>query len=69
MSGDDALRDMSKVIRDVNEILGLSSATIGRLLLNHFHWDRDVLTGKRNSFHRIQCVLLLGLARSLLGRS
>jgi hypothetical protein len=43
MSGDDALRQMAKIVRDVNEVLGLPSTTIVRLLLNHYHWDQNVL--------------------------
>jgi hypothetical protein len=50
MNEDDALTEMSKIIKDINEVLGLPSATIVRLLLNYFRWDKDILTGKIKSF-------------------
>jgi hypothetical protein len=46
MSEDDALKEMKKIIKEVNEILDLPSTTMVRLLLNYFHWDKDTLTGK-----------------------
>ena len=45
MNEEDALKEMRKLIAEANEILGLSSNAIVRLLLNHFRWDRDTLTG------------------------
>ena len=47
---------MSKIVRNISEVLGLSSTTIVRLLLNHFRWDQNVLTGRQRSFHLIQCM-------------
>jgi len=47
MTEDDILKEIKKVVREVSEILGLPSATIVRLLLNYFHWDKDTLTGSR----------------------
>ncbi|UJR26964.1 hypothetical protein I4U23_008271 [Adineta vaga] len=46
LSEEDALKEMKKTIREINEILGLSSTTIVRLLLNHFRWDQDTLTDR-----------------------
>lgn len=47
MNEDDALKEIKKVVRDANEVLGLPSTTMVRLLLNYFHWDKDTLTGKQ----------------------
>jgi hypothetical protein len=46
MNEDDARKEMAEIIREINEILNLPSATMVRLLLNYFHWDKDILTGK-----------------------
>jgi hypothetical protein len=46
MNEDDAHKEMAETIREINEILNLPSATMVRLLLNYFHWDKDILTGK-----------------------
>lgn len=56
MSEDDAFREMSKIVRNINEVLGLSSTTIVRLLLNHFRWDPNVLTGRQKNFRLIYCM-------------
>jgi hypothetical protein len=47
MNEDDVLNEIKKTVKEVNDILGLSSTTIVRLLLNYFHWDKDTLTGKK----------------------
>jgi hypothetical protein len=46
MNEDDILKEIKKIVKEVNEILGLPSTTMVRLLLNYFHWDKDTLTGK-----------------------
>ncbi|CAF0955219.1 unnamed protein product [Adineta steineri] len=46
MNEDDALKEMSKLIREANEIINLSSTTIVRLLLHHFNWDINTLTDR-----------------------
>ena len=46
MNEDEALKEIEKIVKEVNEILGLPSTTMVRLLLNYFHWDKDTLTGK-----------------------
>jgi hypothetical protein len=46
MNEDDARKEMAEIIREINEILNLPSDTMVRLLLNYFHWDKDILTGK-----------------------
>lgn len=45
LSEKDVLKEIQKIIREVIEILGLQSTTLVRLLLNHCHWDQDLLTG------------------------
>ena len=67
MTEDDAYKEMNKIVKEVNEILGLPSTTMVRLLLNYFHWDKDTLTGRIN--RRISPRKLLFIFRSLLGRS
>ena len=42
---DEALKEMTKIAKEVNEILGLPSTTLVRLILNYFRWDKDILTG------------------------
>ncbi|CAF3649474.1 unnamed protein product [Rotaria socialis] len=46
MNEDDALQDMANTIKEIKEILGLSSVTIVRLLLNHFRWDQYTLNDR-----------------------
>lgn len=46
MTEDEILKEIKKTVREVSEILGLSSTTIVRLLLNYFHWDKDTLTDR-----------------------
>ena len=46
MNTDEAVKQMSKTIAETNEILGLPSITMVRLLLDYFHWDKSTLTGK-----------------------
>ena len=46
MNEDDARKEMTKIIDEVNEVLNLPSTTMVRLLLNYFHWDKNTLTGK-----------------------
>ncbi|CAF3084794.1 unnamed protein product [Rotaria socialis] len=42
----EALHEITKAAKDVNEILNLPSTTLVRLILNNFHWDQDTLTEK-----------------------
>ncbi|CAF1091786.1 unnamed protein product [Rotaria sordida] len=44
MTEDDVLKEITKIIKEVNEILNLQSTTLVRLILNYFHWDKDTLT-------------------------
>jgi len=37
MTEDDVLKEIEKVVKEVNEILGLPSTTMVRLLLNYLH--------------------------------
>ncbi|CAF3039456.1 unnamed protein product [Rotaria sp. Silwood2] len=46
MNEDDVLKEMTKIIKEINEVLGLSSVAMARLLLNYFHWDKDTLTDR-----------------------
>jgi len=46
MNEDDVLQEIKKTVKEINEILGLPSTTMVRLLLNYFRWDKDILTGK-----------------------
>ena len=41
----DVLAEIKKITNEVNEILNLPSTTFVRLLLNHFKWDKERLTG------------------------
>ena len=41
----DVTEEMRRTINQVNEILGLPSTTLVRLILNHFQWDKNTLTG------------------------
>lgn len=43
---DEALKEMTRIAKEVNEILGLPSTTLVRLILNYFRWDKDILTGR-----------------------
>lgn len=45
LSKDDVLKEISKVVKEISEVLGLPSSTLVRLLLNYFHWDKNTLTG------------------------
>jgi hypothetical protein len=45
MTEEEALNEMTKTIKQVNEILGLPSTTLVRLILNYFRWDKDQLAG------------------------
>ncbi len=45
MTGDEVLKEITKITRNVNEILNLPSTTLVRLILNYFRWDQDTLTG------------------------
>ena len=47
MDEDDVLKEMTKTIKEINEVLDLPSVTMVRLLLNYFHWDKDILTGNK----------------------
>ncbi|CAF4903021.1 unnamed protein product, partial [Rotaria magnacalcarata] len=46
LTENEALHEITKTAKDVNEILNLPSTTLVRLILNNFHWDQDMLTGK-----------------------
>ena len=46
LDSNDAFNEMSKIVKETSEILGLSSLTIVRILLNYFRWDQNILTGK-----------------------
>ena len=50
LSRDDVLKEIAKIVNEISEILGLSSTTLVRLLLNYYHWDKTTLTGKVNIF-------------------
>ena len=41
----EALAEISKTTKEVNEVLGLPSTTLVRLILNYFRWDKNTLTG------------------------
>lgn len=45
LTEEDAVKEMTKTIRDVNDILGLPSTALVRLILNYFRWDSNTLTG------------------------
>lgn len=66
MTAEEALKEMTKTAKEVNEILGLSSTTLVRLILNHFNWDKNTLTGIRI---KKKIVLLIDFFRSILRRS
>jgi len=46
MTEDEALKEITKITKEVNEVLGLPSTTLVRLILNYFRWDQNTLTGK-----------------------
>lgn len=50
MDENDATKEMRKTIQQVNEILRLPSTTLVRLILNHFQWDSNMLTGTTTSY-------------------
>jgi hypothetical protein len=50
MDENDVSNEMRKTIQQVNEILGLPSTTLVRLILNHFRWDSNMLTGTYTSY-------------------
>lgn len=45
MTEDEALKEMSKITKEVNEVLNLPSTTLVRLILNYFRWDKNTLLG------------------------
>ena len=47
MTGEEVLTEIKKTTREVNEILGLPSTTLVRLILNYFQWDKDKLMGMK----------------------
>ncbi len=51
---DEALTEITKTTREVNEVLGLPSTTLVRLILNYFRWDKNTLTGKVFYLNRFQ---------------
>ncbi|CAF0946239.1 unnamed protein product [Adineta ricciae] len=46
MTAEEALKEMTKTAKEMNEILGLPSTTLVRLILNHFYWDKNTLTDR-----------------------
>ncbi|CAF1481348.1 unnamed protein product, partial [Adineta steineri] len=44
LTPEEVLAEITKTTREVNEVLGLPSTTLVRLILNHFHWDKNTLT-------------------------
>jgi len=42
---DEALKEITKTTKEVNEVLGLPSTTLVRLILNYFRWDKNTLMG------------------------
>jgi hypothetical protein len=44
---EEALNEIKKTTKEVNEVLGLPSTTLVRLILNYFRWDKNTLTGKK----------------------
>ena len=56
LTAEEALKEMTKTAKEMNEILGLPSTTLVRLILNHFHWDKNTLTGisiKKRIFYQL----------------
>jgi hypothetical protein len=46
LTEDEVLKEITRITREVNEVLGLPSTTLVRLILNYFHWDKNTLTGE-----------------------
>ena len=46
LTEEEALAEITKTVKEVNEILNLPSATLVRLILNHFRWDKSTVTGR-----------------------
>jgi hypothetical protein len=68
LDSDDALKEITKTTREVNEILGLPSTTLVRLILNYFRWDTNTLTG--TSFFNFNILIkIISSFRSFLRRS
>jgi hypothetical protein len=42
---DEALKEITETTKEVNEVLGLPSTTLVRLILNYFRWDKNTLMG------------------------
>jgi hypothetical protein len=42
---EEALNEIKKTAKEVNEVIGLSSTTLIRLILNYFQWDKNTLMG------------------------
>jgi hypothetical protein len=47
ISEEEALNEIKKTTKEVNEVLGLPSTTLIRLILNYFQWDKNTLMGNR----------------------
>lgn len=45
MDGEDILKEINRTVSQVKDLLGLQSSTLTRILLNHYHWDTQLLTG------------------------
>ena len=52
MTKEEALAEMIKTIKEVNEVLSLPSSTLVRLLLNHFRWDANTVKGRASILRR-----------------
>jgi hypothetical protein len=50
ISEEEALNEIKKTTKEVNEVLGLPSTTLIRLILNYFQWDKNTLMGNRFFF-------------------
>ncbi|CAF3702014.1 unnamed protein product [Adineta steineri] len=44
LTPEEVLAEITKTTKEINEVLGLPSTTLVRLILNHFHWDKNTLT-------------------------
>jgi hypothetical protein len=52
LTGDEVLTEITKTAREVNEVLGLPSTTVVRLILNYFRWDKNQLTGELSFYFK-----------------
>lgn len=47
LTNEEAFKEMDTIVREINEILGLSSVSLVRMILNKFQWDKHTLTGEK----------------------